>query len=107
MWPIEKFESPSTLFVPSLSLQRRSESMGSQDSISSVNTISEAQFDLSPDKQVFSYTTIYKGNVVALKALPYHRVDLTNELLAEVNRVRHVPSFPLSSLPFASYPSSL
>ncbi|KAL5963139.1 Atrial natriuretic peptide receptor 1 [Taenia solium] len=68
--------------------KRQSESMGSHDSLSSVDTISEAQFDLSPDKQVFSYTTIYKGNVVALKTLPYHRVDLTNELLAEVNRVK-------------------
>lgn len=67
---------------------RRSESMGSRDSLSSVDTISESQFDLNQNKQVFSSTTVYKGNVVALKNLPYHRVDLTNELLAEVNRVK-------------------
>ncbi|VDK26790.1 unnamed protein product [Taenia asiatica] len=66
--------------------------MGSHDSLASVDTISEAQFDFIPDKQAFSSTTIYKGNVVALKTLPYHRVDLTNELLVEVNRVRHLPS---------------
>lgn len=52
-----------------------------------MNTISEGQFDLKLDGQVFSSTTVYKGNVVALKSLPYHRIDLTKELLKEVNRV--------------------
>ena len=80
--------------------------MDSHYSLSSVNSISEAQFDLKPDGQIFSYTTVYKGNVVALKSLPYHRIDLTNELLAEVNRVS-LHRAPLcnqsaqSDLPFA------
>uniref|UniRef100_A0A5K3FFW0 guanylate cyclase n=1 Tax=Mesocestoides corti TaxID=53468 RepID=A0A5K3FFW0_MESCO len=67
---------------------RRSESVESHESCSSVDTISGTPFDLRTDQHTFSFTTIYKGNVVALKSLPYHRVELTNELLAEVNRVK-------------------
>ncbi|VDL62259.1 unnamed protein product [Hymenolepis diminuta] len=68
---------------------RRSESIDSQDSLSSVNTLSEAN-DIKLDGQVFSSTTVYKGNVVALKFLPYHRIDLTKDLLKEVSRVKNL-----------------
>nr|VZI00794.1 unnamed protein product [Spirometra erinaceieuropaei] len=72
---------------------RGSDSMGSIDSFSSLDTISGVHLDYMTNAQMFIKTTIYKGNVVALKALPtYRRIEITEALLIEVSRVKDLNS---------------
>ncbi|VDN13431.1 unnamed protein product [Dibothriocephalus latus] len=72
---------------------RGSDSMESFDSFSSLDTISGVHLDYMTNAQMFIKTTIYKGNVVALKALPPdRRIEITEALLIEVSRVKDLNS---------------
>lgn len=72
---------------------RYSDSVGSIDSFSSLDTISGVHLDFMTNAQMFIKTTIYKGNVVALKALPSdRRIEITEALLIEVSRVKDLNS---------------
>lgn len=65
--------------------------MESYHSYSSLDTLSAVHLDIRGNSQMFSRTTFYKGNVVSLKPLPNCRIELTNDLVAEVNKVNACP----------------